>query len=247
GEQDQVWIGTYQQGLIHYNLKSNSYKFIQAGNGPNDLNNNEIFCLTKDYQGNLWIGTNGGGVNILNTKDGTVRKYVGQNRNEKANIEPSNNFVRAFKEDSDRNMWIGSYGSGLSVYNPRTQKTTFYDRENSGLPSNYILSIHIDKLGTIWVGTNGNGVGVLRKGANKFEVISEKDGLINGVTQSIVEADNGKIWFSTNRGLSCYDPQQKIFKNYTQSAGLQQGSYMLGAGIKTSDGEIFFGGQNGFN
>lgn len=247
GEQDQVWIGTYQQGLIHYNLKSNSYKFIQAGNGPNDLNNNEIFCLTKDYQGNLWIGTNGGGVNILNTKDGTVRKYVGQNRNEKANIEPPNNFVRAFKEDSDRNMWIGSYGSGLSVYNPRTQKTTFYDRENSGLPSNYILSIHIDKLGTIWVGTNGNGVGVLRKGANKFEVISEKDGLINGVIQSIVEADNGKIWFSTNRGLSCYDPQQKIFKNYTQSAGLQQGSYMLGAGIKTSDGEIFFGGQNGFN
>lgn len=247
GSGNEVWIGTYQQGIIQYDLNSKSSKKIQAGNGSNQLNNSEVFCLTLDYKGDLWIGTNGGGINILNAKDGTVSKYLGQNRNENIDLEPPNNFIRAFKEDSEHNMWVGSFGSGLSVYNPKTKKTTFYDRENSGLPSNYILAIHIDKRGTAWVGTNGNGIGVLRKGSKKFETISENEGLINGVIQSIVEDDNGKIWFSTNRGLSCYDPNNKSFKNYTQSAGLQQGSFMLGAGLKTSDGEIFFGGQNGFN
>ncbi len=247
GKNDKVWIGTYQKGILEYNFTSKSLKKYRAGEGVNDLNNDEVFCLTKDHAGNLWAGTNGGGINILNTQDGTIKKYMVQGRNEHIDIEPPNNFIRVLKEDLDNNMWIGSYGSGVSVYNPKTKKTVFYDRENSGLPSNYILSIHIDNKGTAYVGTNGNGIGVLPKGANKFQVISEKDGLINGVIQSIIEADNGKIWFSTNRGLSCYDPANKSFKNYTQSAGLQQGAFMLGAGIKTSDGEIFFGGQNGFN
>ena len=247
GQKDKIWIGTYQQGIIEYDFVSKIQKKYKAGDGAHDLNHNEIFCLTKDSQGNLWIGTNGGGINIIEAKDGTIRKYMGQNRNTHAHIEPPNNFIRALQEDQDKNMWIGSYGSGLSMYNPTTNKTVFYDKDNSDIPSNYILSIHTDKKGTVWVGTNGNGVGVLHKGSNKFEVISEKDGLINGVVQSIVEGDDGKIWFSTNRGLSNYDLQSKRFKNYTQSSGVQQGSFMLGAGLKTADGEIFFGGQNGFN
>lgn len=247
GQDDLVWIGTYQQGIIAYDFATKKQKRYKAGNAVTDLNNNEIFCLTRDSQGNLWIGTNGGGINILDAKDGTIHKYMGQGRSEHAAIEPPNNFIRALKEDRDQNMWIGSFGSGLAMFNPNTNKTIFYDRENSNIPSNYVLSIHTDKNGLLWVGTNGNGVGVLKKGARNFDIISEKDGLINGVVQSIVEADDGRIWFSTNRGLSCYDPQNKSFKNYTYSSGLQQGSFMLGAGLKMTDGEIFFGGQNGFN
>jgi signal transduction histidine kinase/ligand-binding sensor domain-containing protein/DNA-binding response OmpR family regulator len=247
GKNDKIWIGTYQKGILEYDYNTKSLKKYRAGDDIKNLNHDEIFCLAKDHNGNLWAGTNGGGINILNTQDGTIKKYMGQGRSEHIDIEPPNNFIRVLKEDFDNNMWIGSYGSGVSVYSPKNRKTTFYDRENSGLPSNYILAIHIDKRGTVWIGTNGNGIGVLRKGAKRFETISENEGLINGVIQSIVEDDNGKIWFSTNRGLSCYDPNNKTFKNYTQSAGLQQGSFMLGAGLKTSDGEMFFGGQNGFN
>lgn len=246
GVKDQVWIGTYQQGVIQYDLKSKAIKVYKAGEGSGSLNHNEIFCLKRDTRGNLWIGTNGGGINILNPLDGSIKKYVSQGKAGNV-IEPPSNFVRVLTEDTDKNMWIGSYGSGLCVFNPMNNKTIFYNTDNSNLPSNYVLSIHIDKHGDTWVGTNGNGVGILRKGATKFEILSEKDGLINGVIQSIVEADNGKIWFSTNTGLSCYDTISKRFKNYTQSAGVQQGSFMLGAGLKMSDGEMFFGGQNGFN
>lgn len=247
GQNEDVWIGTYQHGTLHYNFRTKQIKTYKAGEDEGDLNNNEVFCFETDSKGQLWMGTNGGGINILDKGSGIIKKFLGQGNKNLINIYPPNNFIRALKEDKDQNMWIGSYGSGLSVYNPAKKSTYFYNRENSGLPSNYILSIHIDDARTVWVGTNGNGVGVLKKGAEKFEILSEKDGLINGVIQSIVESEDGKIWFSTNQGLSCYDKSQKKFKNYTQSAGLQQGSFMLGAGLKMSDGEMFFGGQNGFN
>ncbi|MCA5004624.1 hybrid sensor histidine kinase/response regulator transcription factor [Sphingobacterium bovistauri] len=247
GNQDEVYIGTYQQGVIRYNFNSKIFKHYKAGNSIEELNHNEVFCLTKDSKGNLWIGTNGGGINILDAKTGTVRKYLAEEKSDNANIRPPSNFIRSLKQDNEGRMWIGTYGAGVSIYDPKSNQTVLYNRENSGLPSNYILSIHHDMNGTTWVGTNGNGVGVLTKGDSKFSVLTEQDGLINGVIQSIVEAYPGKIWFSTNRGLSCYNTTKKVFKNYTQAAGLQQGSFMLGAGLKMSDGEMFFGGQNGFN
>lgn len=59
--------------------------------------------------------------------------------------------------------------------------------------------------------------------------------------------DMGKIWVSTNQGLSSYDHSSKSFKNYSHSAGLQAGAFSRGAGLKTREGELYFGGQQGFN
>src|SRR5690606_8898810 len=147
-------------GIIEYALNFKFCKKIQACHGSKQLSNRKVFRITRAYMSDSWIGPNRVGIHNLNAIDGKVSKYIGQNRNENIDIEPPNNFIRAFKEESEHNMWVGSFGSGLSVYNPKTKKTTFYDRENSGLPSNYILAIHIDKRGTAWVGTNGNGIGV---------------------------------------------------------------------------------------
>ncbi|WP_286858365.1 MULTISPECIES: hybrid sensor histidine kinase/response regulator transcription factor [Sphingobacterium] len=243
---EQLWIGTYQQGLLCYDLLTGNLKRYVAGNKEDNLNNNDIFCLKTDFQGNIWVGTNGGGINIIQKGTGIVKKY---RRNEAGvdGIQLPGNFIRALEEDHTKTMWIGTYGSGLVRYNPRTKGTMVFDKANNKLPSNYILAIHSDKNGNLWVGTNGNGVGILRKGTKQFETLSEKDGLANGAIQSIVEDDKGRIWFSTNKGLSCYSPSEDKFKNYSTAVGLQEGAFMLGASLKTGDGEIYFGGQKGFN
>lgn len=242
GNGDDLWVATYKEGLIYYNFKTKELRKYSTENGR--LAHNDIFCLKKDYLGNLWVGTNGAGINIIKN-DGTVKNYV-ENDKRGVNLEPAGNYIRVIEEDLNKDIWIGTYGAGISIYNAKSNTSKFYDKSD-GLPSNYILSIHLDKQGNAWVGTNGNGIGLLRHGASKFETLSEKEGLINGVVQSIVEADNGMIWFSTNKGLSCYDPIKKRFKNYSKSVGLQEGAFMLRAGLKLSDGEIYFGGQNGFN
>ncbi|WP_293942439.1 MULTISPECIES: two-component regulator propeller domain-containing protein [unclassified Sphingobacterium] len=245
-QRDQLWIGTYQHGVLCHDLISGDLKRYTAGNKEDNLNNNDVFCLKTDFQGNIWVGTNGGGINVIQKGGAIVKKYR-RTEGDSADLRLPGNFIRALEEDQDHHMWIGTYGSGLARYDPGTKRTAIFNMENNKLPSNYVLAVHSDKTGNLWVGTNGNGVGVLEKGKTQFITLSEKDGLANGAIQSIIEDDKGRMWFATNKGLSCYFPKERLFKNYSKAAGLQEGAFMLGATLKMTDGEMYFGGQKGFN
>ena len=242
-----IWLGTFGKGVIKFDLETKSSIQYQTGTANNQLNNNEVFSIEKDIYGDLWVGTNGGGINVIQVKDGMVKKYRRSDNPKEDEISPSADFIRALRKDQEGNMWIGTYGAGISAYNPYTRKTMYYNKNNNALPNNYVLSIYTDRAGNVYAGTNGNGVGFLQKGQKQFKTLSEREGLINDVVQSIVEDNAGKVWFSTNKGLSCYDPLQKTFKNYAYSVGLQEGAFTIGAGILLPDGEVYFGGQEGFN
>ncbi|QNL47925.1 response regulator [Olivibacter sp. SDN3] len=243
----KLWIGTYHDGLFGYDPLKKVTKRYHKGNNAKDLNHNDVFCVKEDRQQRLWIGTNGGGINILSKSGDQIEKYVHQSSNEGDPRQPSSNYIRALEEDSKGQMWVGTYGSGISVFNPETGRFVFYTKQNSALPSNYILAIKEDQAGNIWVGTEGNGVGLLKRGDTSFQTFSETDGLINSVVVNIVEDQSGKLWFSTNRGLTCYEASQEKFKSYSRQVGLQSGAFMRGAGICLADGALFFGGQKGMN
>ncbi|MFD2904602.1 hybrid sensor histidine kinase/response regulator transcription factor [Sphingobacterium anhuiense] len=242
-----IWLGTFGKGVIKFNLETQSRAQYLTGPGENQLNNSEVFSLEKDIYGDIWVGTNGGGINVIRLKDGAVKKFRRSDNPKADEIAPSADFIRALRKDHDGNMWVGTYGAGIFVYNPYTRKTMYYNKNANALPNNYVLSIYTDRAGNVYAGTNGNGVGLLQKGDKQFKTLSEREGLINDVVQSIVEDNTGKMWFSTNKGLSCYDPLQKTFKNYAYSVGLQEGAFAIGAGLMLPDGEVYFGGQEGFN
>jgi signal transduction histidine kinase/DNA-binding response OmpR family regulator/streptogramin lyase len=243
----QIWVGTFSNGLYRYQPAGNSHRHYTKGNSSADLNSNDIFCLKEDRNGNTWVGTNGGGLNLIKAGGNEIQKFVHSDSNPYDPARPASNFIRCLEEDGNGRIWVGTFGSGLSVFDPATQSFTFYNKWNSGLPSNYVLTVKEDRHGNIWAGTGGNGIGLLKKGSNKFELLSEKDGLANSSINQIVEDASGKIWISTNSGLSCYDPATRKFKNYSSSDGLQAGAFVPGAGLMLPDGELFFGGQNGFN
>lgn len=247
GRDNQLWIGTYLTGLYSYNHSTGATRHFSQGNSLTNLNSNDIFCLKEDSKGNIWAGTNGGGINIIRPGTGNIDKYVSDPLRPSDPVLPSSNYIRAFEEDQTGKMWIGTYGSGISVFNPSNQQFSFYSRENSGLPSNFIIALKEDRKGNIWIGTNGNGMAVLKKGNTKFEIITEKDGLANGIINHIIEDESGKLWISTNKGISYYDPETKLFKNYSNYNGLQPGAFLPRSGTITPDGYLFFGGQEGFN
>jgi signal transduction histidine kinase/ligand-binding sensor domain-containing protein/DNA-binding response OmpR family regulator len=243
----RLWVGSYTNGLYCYNPATHAKTQYKKGNTATDLNSNDIFCLKQDRAKNIWAGTNGSGINIIRQDGGKIDKYATDPTKPGDPSRPSNNFIRCFEEDSMGNMWIGTYGGGINVYDPVTKQFKFFTKANSGLPSDYVMAIKIDSKSNIWIGTNGNGMGLMTKGSNKFISISEKDGLINGNIYKILEDDGGSLWISTNVGLSCYMPATKKFKNYTSYNGLQAGAFMPRSGAKLQDGDLYFGGQNGFN
>jgi ligand-binding sensor domain-containing protein len=244
---DRLWIGTFQDGLFALNPKNGQYQQFKRGQAASSLGNNDIFCMTTDTKGRLWIGTNGGGVNLFDPRTQLFTRFFDPTIPLQKREIPLNGYIRAIHEDKHGNIWIGSHGTGVAIYNPELRKSVLLDKQSSNLPDNVVLAIHEDSKGNIWVGTRGEGLARFNVKTGKFSAFADKEGLANGVVHKILEDAQGRIWVSTNQGVSYLDPATKSFVNYTQHNGLQNNTFVLGAGIRTWDKLLFFGGIQGFN
>lgn len=245
---NKLYIGTYAWGLIVLDPATGARQYMQQGPGAADLNSNYIFCLKEDSKGQIWIGMNGEGVNVL--KDGkVVMKFTPRPRPDAGNevMLPMNGYVRAIEEDTAGNIWIGSHGGGVNVYHPQTKQWTTYTQSNSRLPSDKVQVILRDSHGRMWVGTFGEGLSLYDPVQKTFITYSEKDGLQNTTMYQVVEDFNGLMWLSTNTGISSFDVAKKTFSNYTYHNGVQNNNFVRASGIRLSDGDLMFGGLEGFN
>ena len=244
---NELWIGTYHQGVYVLDTRSRTVRHYDKGKGPKELPNGDIFCIKKDRQGNVWIGTNGGGVCVYDPKSEVFHRFGEVTMDGSKNGLLSHGFIRAIEEDSFGKMVIGTVGMGVVLYDPVQDTGRFFNRANTGLPLDEAITVHLDKKGIIWAGTSSGGLCRLDYVNRRFVNYSEQQGLANVVTNKILEGEAGKLWVSTNKGISCLDPATSAFKNYTAQNGLQQSAFNLGAGLKESSGRMFFGGTEGFN
>src|SRR5688500_4178534 len=99
----------------------------------------------------------------------------------------------------------------------------------------------------MWAGTFGGGLALFNKYKNQFITFSEKDGLQNSTVYKLVEDKRGLIWLSTNKGISSIDVTTKKINNYNHHNGVQNNNFVQGDGTLLSNGELFFGGLEGFN
>lgn len=242
----KLFIGTYAYGLLIWN--GSGYKHLEKGAGPGNLNANDIFCIKEDSKGNVWVGTNGGGVNILKNEE-VIARFSPYPRpgipNEKK--LPFNGYIRTIEEDAAGNIWIGTHGGGIGVYQPATDKWTIYTQSNSQLSGDKVQVILRDSRGNIWVGTYGGGLSLFDKATGRFINYGEKDGLQNTTIYHILEDKDSILWLSTNTGISSFNSVTKKFRNYTHYNGAQNNNFVHTSGLRLSDGDIMFGGLEGFN
>jgi len=102
------------------------------------------------------------------------------------------------------------------------------------------------------VGTRGGGldhvIGSARRPEDiRFRNYSETDGLANDTVYGIESDSAGRLWLSTNGGLSRFEPDSGAIRNFRQSHGLQGNEFNFGAHFRSVTGELFFGGPNGYN
>lgn len=245
--ENKLCLGTYANGLVVMDPVSNELQQFKQGSSSEALNSNDIFCIKQDINGKLWIGTNGGGVNVMTPDHKVIIKYC---RNPKGANEvdyPGNNFIRFIEEDPEGKMWIGTYGSGISVYNPADKTFALLNKAKNKLPNDLTLSILKDHAGEIWVGSFSGGLSFYDDAKKQFVTFAEKEGLNNATVYAIAEDKQHRIWVSTNRGISSFDRKTRKFTNYTVYNGVQNNNFVLGAGLSTTEGVIYFGGADGFN
>ncbi len=243
----QLWIGTFQYGLFIYNTKTGQYKQLNAGNDNTHINQNEIFCFKEDSKGKIWIGTNGGGVNVFDPDTKTFLKYVSTPSSAGDRQLPVNGFIRAIEEDREGNIWIGTYGGGIAVLNPRSQKFRLYNNKNTGMAIDRAFSLLEDHNGNMWIGTPGNGLFCFNSSEQKMINYSALESLPDGVVHKLLEDHSGNIWLSTGKGICKFNPVLKTFTRFSACNGLQNNAFIDGSGLRSTKGLLFFGGAEGFN
>lgn len=243
---DELWVGTFQQGLFVLNTKTGNVRHYTGGNDDKTIASNDIFCLKKDSRGRMWIGTNGKGVNMYDPVTNTFKRWDKEVKDKGQCRAILDGFIRSITEDKNGSIWIATVGAGIAVYQPYSNNCMLLNHYSSGLPINKAFQVFVDSKGDIWAGSP-NGLSLYNINTRKFTTYAEADGLANAVIYTILEDNDGKIWVSTNKGLSSFDKVTKQFKNYSYFNGLQRSSFSQGAALKTSNGEMYFGGHEGFN
>ncbi|MGN7824609.1 hybrid sensor histidine kinase/response regulator transcription factor [Chitinophaga sp. 22536] len=243
----KLYIGTYALGLLIINSATGSYKYLTKVAGSDHPGANDIFCLKEDSKGNVWVGTNGEGLNVLKNEQ-VVTRYTPHPDPTRPNEKklPFNGYIRAIEEDTEGNIWIGTHGGGVGVYHPGTGQWDIYTQSNSLLPSDKVQTLLCDSKGRMWAGTFG-GLSYFDKTQKRFINFSEKDGLQNVTIYKIIEDKSGIIWLSTNMGISSFHVESKKFRNYTRYNGVQNNNFVHNSGIRLSDGDLMFGGLEGIN
>ena len=241
-----LYIGTLETGLIVLDIATGKFTHLTMGPGNTGLSGNDIYSILEDREGRLWLGTNGQGVTVLRD-DKVIARYTPAPAAPGDVRLPLNGYIRALEEDRGGNIWIGTHGGGLAVLRPGDNHFTLYNQSDSRLPFDKIHALFCDSQGRMWVGTYGGGLSVFDENSGQFINFTEKDGLQNTTIYQIVEDTQRRIWVSTNAGLSCFTPGTKTFRNFTPLNGLQNDNFVHGAGLRLSDGELLFGGLQGFN
>ena len=165
--------------------------------------------------------------------------------------------IQLLYEDNSGTLWFGTNGKGLlkRIMNydadstRRDVKYIQYKNETgnpASISSNNITIIGEDSSGNMWIGSDG-GLNKFNRDEEIFKSYGMKEGLPSDYIAGIVADDEGFIWVSTNKGLSKFDPGSETFRNYDVSDGLQSNFFNTRSCYKSKNGDIYFGGPNGFN
>ncbi|MBN1596684.1 MAG: response regulator [Bacteroidales bacterium] len=235
-----VWLGGWECGLNLYNRKTR--KFINLSAAKYNFPNNNIFAVHADSEGLLWIAFGGGGLGKFDYKNNNLVLYT--DRNSDLPIT----WLFDIDEDKYGNIIIG-HSRGISFFDPVKEIFTNYshnENDTNSLSHDQINTLLVAKDSVIWIGTN-SGLNRLDQKTGIFKKYYMQDGLPNNSIAGLVEDRHNNLWISTNDGISKFNVKTKTFRNYALSDGLQGKGFIRLSSYETSNGEILFGGTDGFN
>lgn len=235
-----VWFGT-DIGLSILDKKTEKIRRYAYSNEGED-GNNIINYIFEDSNNDIWIGAEEG-LSIYE-RDSDELIHI----NKKDSGLSGKNITTIF-EDSNKDIWIGTFNDGLNKYNRETGKITAYKnnpQDEKTISNDQIKIIVEDNQGNLWIGTS-NGLNKFDNKTEEFEVFTENNQLKSNFISSMLIHDN-YLWISSNEGISKFDIEsEKVTKSYSVIDGLQGSYFNSGSSYKSEDGQLLFGGTEGFN
>lgn len=251
------WISSKGTGLIRMTPSGGGYDmtfFRHDDRNPMSLSSDNVYCSVEDNNGNIWVATYDGGVNILTRRKNG--RYVFLNSKNVMKHYPYNSYhkVRTLAVDKQGNVWAGTT-DGLLVMSYENNRISIQKvSETAGgghdLNSRDIVCLACDGDGTMWIGTNGGGLsctaGKDDDGNWRFETFDSSSGLPSEEIKSITFDRKGNVWFATDHILCSLDTEKRIISTFSILDGVDDTICSEGAAITLPDGNVMFGTLNGY-
>jgi len=211
--QGTIWIGTWnglwkclldQDNVAHFEC------YVHDPFDSTSISGMRITSFCEDQEGNMWIGTLGGGLNLYNRKENSFLSYV-HDPDDAASI--SSNEIASLEILADGSLWIGTVSGGLNRFDLKEGSFTRFNNNPSdhrSIASDNVYSLYADQGGVLWIGAGG--LNLFNPGLLRFEptgtIAVLKEQLEGMPVYAILEDSQGSLWVGTNgNGLIRLHPE----------------------------------------
>ncbi|TLX71675.1 response regulator [Labilibacter sediminis] len=244
--QSNIWIGNAWKGLNVLLATSNDITSYYSS--PQTRTASPILSVFRKNQ-YLWMGTDGDGLSYLDLNSKSVTQY---NKN-----EFRGKYIQCIKSTKDNNYWLGTFASGLILFNPYKGIIKHFKRDpgnKNSLPFNDVRDIIELPNGDLWVATWGGGLCYFNIQTELFTIYQSK-GKVNGVISSnnvlaIEPNGDGRLWIATyGGGLNLFDPESEVFLKFKEGVGNKDtlGSNYIYSLLKGFNNKLWIGTKEGLN
>jgi len=213
GSTNELWIGTWNNGLLVYNLvMSQLQHYVNNAQDNHSITNNKVWCIFHEQDQPFWIGTHGGGLNFFDPNELKFSTYLKDLSRTDFN---SNVIVRDIEEFGSHQLLIASEGAGLLLFDQSERKLVKRWTSNNGeILSDDVYAVVIDNIGDIWVGSRG-GLTRIKQEDNTSLHYTLENGKLSGLQVWCLKVDQlNRIWAGTSNGLNLFDREENNFRFY---------------------------------
>ena len=209
---DQHLIIIKPTGIWLLDIQSQKSKCVYENKSVSQLLASSIFF--DKNQSKIWIGTLSNGLFCYSFSSATL-----------SHILPSSfpsQPILAIRENSVSTLLIGVDGQGVWELSKDGNKVLNVYKENADDPyslrGNGVYDIYCEQGKRVWICTISGGVSFYELALPLVNQIvhhsNDPNSLVNNDVNGIIEDHDGKIWFATNNGVSCWNVASNQWKNF---------------------------------
>ncbi|MCU4162958.1 two-component regulator propeller domain-containing protein [Carboxylicivirga caseinilyticus] len=241
-----IWLGTKNGSLYLYDKDLNNKKVVMKNINP--------YTVCEDDKGRIWVGTKGNGVYVIDKK--TFKEYYHFTASDDDEQSLSHNSIFDIIQDTDKRIWIASFGGGIDLVEETDQGITFKHFLNNKGNLSFVRCLIQDREGNIWAGSYEGLISFrfeeININPNAYTIYTYNSGHPVGLNcndvKTVYEDSFGQLWVGTaGGGLNLFDKyspdRQGAFIKYTKKEGLP--SDIVTSVMESKDGVIWVGTENG--